>query len=363
MAGLNVLTVNSGSSSLKASFFSGDERIDFSYGHLSDHEAAFEKLAADLDGMHPDLIGHRFVHGGNIADAARVVDKKERNRLASLIPLAPLHLPGNLRGLDLCARFNVPQIACFDTAFHARMPEISKRLPIPEGFGMRRYGFHGLNYAHIASRLPEILGDEAQGHVVAAHLGSGASLCLMKGLQSVDTTMAYTPAGGIVMGTRCGDIDPGVMLELSRRMDEKALEHAVYHEMGLLALSGESAEMADLLASENPEAAFAIDYFCSSVRGAIGSFAAKVGGIDALVFSGGIGEHASEIREKIVMPLAFLGFSLDKRANCDHSQRISEAASKPVLVVPADEERMMRDLCLSFTSSRVPPPGPAEIHP
>ncbi len=351
MAGLSVLTINSGSSSLKASFFSGSERIDFRYGHLSDHESAFEKLASDLDGMHPDLIGHRIVHGGNIADAARRIDKKERKRLESLIPLAPLHLPGNLRGIDLCARFGAPQIACFDTAFHARMPEISKRLPIPGKYGMQKYGFHGLNYAHIASRLPEILGDQAQGHVVAAHLGSGASLCLMKNLQSVDTTMAYTPAGGIVMGTRSGDIDPGVMLELSRRMDGKSLEHAVYHEMGLLALSGESSEMADLIESESPDAAFAIDYFCNSVRGAIGSFAAKAGGIDALVFSGGIGEHAAEIREKIVTPLSFLDFSLDKRANCDHSQRISETASKPVLVVSADEEFAMRGLCVHLVSS------------
>lgn len=356
MAGLSVLTVNSGSSSLKASLFSDKNRLDFRYEHLDGPESAFEKLASALDGIRPDLIGHRFVHGGNIAEAARLVDEEERNRLESLIPLAPLHLPGNLMGLDLCSKFGAPQIACFDTAFHATMPEISKRLPIPEAFGMRRYGFHGLNYAHIASRLPEILGNEAKGHVVAAHLGSGSSLCLMKNLKSVDTTMAYSPAGGIVMGTRCGDIDPGVMIELSRRMDGRALEHAVYHEMGLLALSGESPEMKDLLESDNPSAAFAIDYFCNSVRGAIGAFAAKAGGIDALVFSGGIGEHAFEIRRKIVMPLAFLGFSLDEAANCAHAQRISEADSKPILVVPADEEIMMRELCLSLTSPRFPRP-------
>ncbi len=354
MADLSVLTVNSGSSSLKASLFSAGNRIDFRYAHLSNHEAAFEKLASDLDGMRPDLIGHRFVHGGNIADAARLVDDEERKRLESLIPLAPLHLPGNLMGIDLCARFNVPQIACFDTAFHAHMPEISKRLPIPDKFGMERYGFHGLNYAHIASRLPEILGDAANGHVVAAHLGSGASLCLMRGLQSVDTTMAYTPAGGIVMGTRCGDIDPGVMVELSRRMDVQALEHAVYHEMGLLALSGESPEMTDLLESKTPGAAFAIDYFCRSVRGAIGSFAAKAGGIDALVFSGGIGEHAAEIREKIVTPLSFLGFALDQAANRSCLQNISQEGSKPVLVVKADEELAMRGLCLSHLVSSSP---------
>lgn len=351
MALLSVLTVNSGSSSLKASLFTKDGRRDFRYEHLDGQQAAFDALMREI-GRAPDLIGHRIVHGGDIAEPARLVDAQERARLDDLIPLAPLHLPGNLLGIDLCSNFGVPQIACFDTAFHAGMPELSRRLPIPGKFGLRRYGFHGLNYAHVASKLPEILGEAARGRVIAAHLGSGASLCLMQNLQSVDTTMGFSPAGGIVMGTRSGDLDPGAMLELSRKLDEEALEKAVYHEMGLIALSnGESPEMTDLLASESRHARFAIAYFCSSVRGAIGALAAKAGGVDAIVFSGGIGEHSPKIRGEIIAPLAFLGFSLNEDANQANRLRISESGSRPVLVVPADEEIMIRDLCLDLISS------------
>ena len=352
MALLNILTVNSGSSSLKASLFTKDGRRNFRYEHLDGgQQAAFDALMRKI-GRAPDVIGHRIVHGGDIAEPARLVDKIERTRLESLIPLAPLHLPGNLLGIDLCSNFGVPQVACFDTAFHAGMPELSRRLPIPEKFGLRRYGFHGLNYAHVAKKLPEILGETAKGRVIAAHLGSGASLCLMQNLQSVDTTMGFSPAGGIVMGTRSGDLDPGIMLALSNHLDRTALSDAVYHEMGLLALSnGESPEMTDLLASKSRHARFAIDYFCSSVRAAIGAFAAKAGGVDALVFSGGIGEHSPEIRRKIIAPLAFLGFSLDEHANLADHQRISGSDSRPVLVVPADEEIIIRDFCFDLISA------------
>lgn len=352
MAPLSILTTNSGSSSLKASHFSRDgSRRNFRFGHLGGaRDAAFEALIEAI-GETPDLVGHRFVHGGDIAEPARLVDAAERARLESLIPLAPLHLPGNLLGLDHCARFGAPQIACFDTAFHASMPEISRRLPIPGRFGLRRYGFHGLNYTHIANGLPHLLGEAAQGTIVAAHLGSGASLCLMQHLKSMDTTMGYSPAGGIVMGTRGGDLDPGVMLELSRRMEHEELARIVYHEMGLVALSGESPEMSELLKSANSAAAFAIDYFCREVRAAIGAFAAKAGKIDALVFSGGIGEHSPDIREKICAPLAFLGISLNGNANLSNATTISDANSKPVLVVAADEEAVIRDLCLSLALS------------
>ena len=351
MALLNILTVNSGSSSLKASLFTKDGRRNFRYEHLDGQQVAYDALMREI-GRAPDMIGHRIVHGGDIAEPARLVDDKERARLESLVPLAPLHLPGNLLGLDLCSNFGVPQIACFDTAFHAGMPELSRRLPIPEKFGLRRYGFHGLNYAHVAKKLPEILGEAAKGRIVAAHLGSGASLCLMQNLKSIDTTMGFSPAGGIVMGTRSGDLDPGIMLALSNHLDRKALADTVYHEMGLLALSnGESPEMIDLLASKSHHARFAVNYFCSSVRSAIGAFAAKAGGIDALVFSGGIGEHSPEIRRKITAPLEFLGFSLDEHANLADHQNISGADSRPVLVIPADEEIMIRDLCLDLIST------------
>ncbi|MDO9280876.1 MAG: acetate kinase [Methylotenera sp.] len=350
-----VLTINSGSSSIKASLFSADgTRHNFYYPHLLDHtshnlEAAFDQLMHELSNNMPDIIGHRFVHGGEVTDAARLVDAVERERLENIIHLAPLHLPGNLMGLDLYKqRFDVPQVACFDTAFHATMPDLAKRLPIPQTLGLRRFGFHGLSYAYIASQLYKLLGDVAYGKVVVAHLGSGASLCLLENLKSADTTMGYTPAGGITMGTRSGDLDPGVMLELSKHYDTSQLSDMVYHKMGLLALSdGESSEMASLLASGSMPAKFAVSYFCRQVRAAIGSLAAKAGGVDALVFTGGIGEHSAAIREEICTTLDFLGFSLNNEANVAGAISIERQGAKPILVITADEEAMIYQLCLN----------------
>lgn len=348
----SVLTINSGSSSLKASLFSVDgERRNFRYEHVHDQREAFDRLLQDLADEVPERVGHRFVHGGDISDSARLVDAGERARLEALIDLAPLHLPGNLLGLDLCRQhFNVPQIACFDTAFHATMPELARRLPISKEYGLRRFGFHGLNYSYIAETLEGILGDVAHKKIVVAHLGSGASLCLMENLKSVDTTMGYTPAGGIPMATRSGDLDPGVMLELAKRYSPEELGDLVFHKMGLLALSaGESSEMSKLLASRSENAKFAVEYFCRQVRAAIGGFAAKAGGIDALVFTGGIGENAVEVRKKICAPLAFLGFALHQGANILGNQQIGRIGYKPVLIISADEEIKMRNLCLSIT--------------
>lgn len=348
----SVLTINSGSSSLKASLFRADgSRRDWHYTQSGPstpqaHDQAFDTLLKDLGGDVPDAVGHRFVHGGETADAARILDETETGRLRSLIPLAPLHLPGNLLGVEWCrSHFDVPQIACFDTAFHHTLPERARRLPVPQTLGMRRYGFHGLNYAYIASRLPSLLGEGARGRIVVAHLGSGASLCLLDNLQSVDTSMGYTPAGGIPMGTRSGDLDPGVMLELARRQDHAALSDLVYHRMGLLALSdGESSDMTALLASPSEAARFAVDYFCYQVRATIGALAAKAGGIDALVFSGGIGEHAPRIRSRICDPLGFLGFTLDAEANQGNRDQLQAAGSRPILRIAADEEAVIRDL-------------------
>lgn len=346
---MNILTINSGSSSLKASLFlAGGSRQDYRYSQLRDPRAGFDQLLRDLADVVPDIAGHRFVHGGDITHAARLVDTAERARLESIVHLAPLHLPGNLMGLDICTQhFKVPQIACFDTAFHATLPEMARRLPIPQKLGLRRFGFHGLNYAHIATRLPGLLGEAARGKIAVAHLGSGASLCMLEDLRSVDTTMGYTPAGGITMGTRSGDLDPGVMLELGRRYDNSTLSDMVYQQMGLLALSdGESSEMSELVASASPQAKFAVSYFCRQVRAGIGSLAAKSGGIDALVFSGGIGEHSAAVREEICAPLQFLGFSLDHQANEAGSLRIERQKNKPILLIPADEEVMIQRLCL-----------------
>jgi len=347
-----ILTINSGSSSLKASLFRDDgSRGNFLYGHIGhekfpDHAAAFDRLLADLGGDLPVAVGHRFVHGGDIADPARLVDAAERSRLEGITHLAPLHMPGNLLGVDLCReRFDVPQVACFDTAFHATLPELAWRLPIPRELGMRRYGFHGLNYAHIAAVLPGMLGEKARGRVVVAHLGSGASLCLMENLKSVDTTMGYTPAGGIPMGTRSGDLDPGVMLELAKRYGPEELSDLVYHRMGLLALSdGQDSEMTALLESRSAGASFAMEYFCRQVRAAIGSLAAKAGGLDALVFTGGIGEHAFLIRFMICGPLAFLGFKLDHYANYGNETVLNYEGYKPILNIPADEESVIFNL-------------------
>jgi acetate kinase len=262
-------------------------------------------------------------------------------------------MPGNLLGVDLCIQhFDTPQVACFDTAFHATLPEIAWRLPIPTELGLRRYGFHGINYAHVARKLPELIGATAQGRVVVAHLGSGASLCLMENLKSVDTSMGYTPAAGIPMGTRSGDLDPGVMLELGKRYDADKLSDLVYHKMGLLALSkGESNEMSNLLASNTDAASFAVNYFARQVRAAIGGYAAKTGGIDALVFTGGIGEHADKVRALICEPLHFLGFELDAEANRLHAATLNTPSSKPVLMIPADEEAEIARLTASYAGT------------
>jgi acetate kinase len=360
MATLNVLAINCGSSSLKASFFSDDgNRQDYQYVHIRndrthDFKETIKQLLHDLGSNKPKVVGHRFVHGGDVSDNARVVNHVERRRLESIIHLAPLHLPSNLLALDLCsAYFNVPQIACFDTSYHYTMPALSKRLPIPNALKMHRFGFHGLNYAFIAKMLPDVIGDNAYKKVVVAHLGSGASLCLMENLQSVDTTMGYTPAGGIPMGTRGGDLDPGVMLELAKHYTPEQLSDLVFHGMGLLALSdGESADMESLLLSKSNNAKFAVDYFCQQVRAAIGALASKAGGVDALVFSAGIGEHAAIVREKICAPLEFLGFKLDQNVNQRSAIRIEKTGFKPIAIVPADEEMMIRDLCVLLLKSQ-----------
>ncbi len=359
MAALNILAINSGSSSLKASFFpTNAQRQNFRYEHIgadeaSNHVKAFDALLKDLGNSQPDIIVFRFVHGGEITDAARVIDATERARLESLTYLAPLHMPYNLLGVDLCAtRFKVPQIACFDTAFHHTLPEIAYRLAIPKSLQMRRFGFHGINYSHVAQQLPVLLGSVANGHVVVAHLGNGASLCCLKNLQSIDTTMGYTSAGGIPMGTRSGDLDPGVMLELSKRYDHQELSDLVYKKMGLLALSdGEDFDMSALTKSNSNAAQFAVDYFTMQVRAVIGAYAGKYGDIDALVFTGGIGEHSSLIRKKICAPLKFLNFELSIIANQSQITVLNKTSSKPILLIHADEEIEMARLATELMST------------
>ncbi len=337
------------------------ERLNFFYPHIGhnhsqNHAKAFVALLSDLDDKQPALIAHRFVHGGELTDAARLIDANERQRLQSIVYLAPLHMPSNLLGVDLCAKqFNCPQIACFDTAFHATLPELAYRLPIPQALKIRRYGFHGINYAHVARQLPKLLGATAQGSIVVAHLGNGASLCLLENLCSVDTSMGYSTAGGIPMSTRSGDLDPSVMLELAKRFNNSELSSFVYEKMGLLALSdGESSDMSELIKSKTKNAKFAVDFFARQVRAAIGSYAAKAGGIDALVFTGGIGEHCAPIRSKICAQLDFMGMVLNETANQSHSTRLNTPASKPVLIIPAAEEAEMARLATELYTSIKP---------
>lgn len=350
MASLNILAINSGSSSLKASLFMANGvRRNFRYAfknndYIHNHAKAFIALLSDLGDVKLALVAHRFVHGGEVSgkltNSARLIDANERARLQSIAYLAPLHMPSNLLGVDLCTKqFNCPQIACFDTAFHSTLPEMAYRLAIPQELKIRRYGFHGINYAHVARQLPKLIGAAAKGRILVAHLGSGASLCLLENLHSVDTSMGYSPAGGIPMGTRSGDVDPGVMLELAKRYEDAELSTLIYEKSGLLALSnGESSEMSILEKSASENAKFAVEYFARQVRSAIGSYAAKAGGIDALVFTGGVGEHSAQVRALVCEPLGFLGFALNTEANQASQATLNSPSSKPILIIPADEE-------------------------
>ena len=358
-----ILTINIGSSSLKASYFTPDgTRQDWQFvveqhqpNGKKAYKKAFANLFTQLAQITPDIIAHRFVHGGDVAEAARWLNAAELVRLKAITHLAPLHLPISLMSVKLCSAYFITsqqpprQAACFDTAFHHNMPKIAQLLPIPATENMRRYGFHGLSYAYIASQLTEKIGKVANGRVIVAHLGAGASLCLMKNLQSRDTTMGYTPAGGVCMATRAGDLDPGVMLALADRHSTKVLSHMVNHQMGLLAIShNQSSDMQVLLNSKTSQAKLAVDYFCQQITAAIGSLAAKAGGLDALVFSGGIGEHAAIIRHKICQPLAFMGIHIDEVNNKNNTEQLNAAKSLPILKISTDEALMMAKLVSSL---------------
>jgi acetate kinase len=294
-------------------------------------------------------VGHRVVHGGPHYSQPVQVDDATRAALQQLCPLAPLHQPHNLAAIAHMQDLHpeLPQVACFDTAFHAQQPAVERALPLPRALtaqGLRRYGFHGLSYTYIAQTLPTVLGARAQGRVIVAHLGNGASLCAMKSCQSVASTMGFSALEGLMMGTRTGSLDPGVLLYLMQTlgMDAKALTHLLYAESGLLGVSGLSADMAELLKSDRPEAAEAIDLFTYRVVKEIGGLSAVLGGLDALVFTAGIGEHAAAIRARVVKALSWLGLQLDEAANDRHEQRISLADSPvTVLVLPTDEEAVL----------------------
>mgnify|MGYP005853180831 CR=1 FL=1 len=320
-------------------------------GEAADMGALIDWLLGVLDArLGPlDLMGagHRVVHGGQDFAAPTRITDEVMSTLEALCPLAPGHQPYNLMGIRaIAARWpDCPQIACFDTAFHRSRPRLSQLFALPRALsdeGILRYGFHGLSYDHIAGRLSDVLGPTvAQGRVIAAHLGSGASLCAMQDGQSVDTTMGFTALDGLMMGTRCGQIDPGVLIHLMREkgMDANRLEILLGRESGLLGVSGISSDMRDLLGSPEPEAAEAVALFVHMIQRQIGALTATLGGLDALVFTAGIGERSPVIRSKVMAGLGWLGLQADETANAGNETRISTPDSRvAAAMIPTDEE-------------------------
>jgi len=383
VSGACILTLNGGSSSIRfAVYEAGDvlrRRFDGKLDRLGTHDATLivsdpagappvtraldaadraVAVAAVLDWLeaHPlfasiTAVGHRVVHGMR-HEQPELITPALLAQLRRNTSYAPDHLPSEIGLIEAVARRHprLPQVACFDTAFHRTMPRLATLLPIPRCFeaeGIQRYGFHGLSYAYLMSELTR-LGDLAAstGRVILAHLGSGASLAAVRSGQSIDTTMGFTPTGGLPMSTRSGDLDPGVIsyLTQARGLTPARVHHMVNHESGLLGVSETSADMRDLLAHEasDPRAAEAVGLFCYQVRKGIGAFAAALGGLDTLVFAGGIGEHAPAIRARACAGLGFLGIELDASLNAESAEVISSAASRVIVrVIQTDEELMI----------------------
>ena len=385
-----ILTINAGSSSVKFSAYAldpgrdGGDPVEIGHGQVSgiggaprfeafertgdgsvpvadhtleggatDHGAAIaailDWLPGHMHGARVIAIGHRVVHGGRDFAAPTLLDPAVLARLHALVPLAPLHQPHNLAAVEAVSALypDLPQVACFDTAFHRSQPETARLFALPmEWFaaGVERYGFHGLSYEYIAGRLPDLLVRPQSGHVVVAHLGNGASLCGMVDGVSQATSMGFTALDGLPMGTRCGQIDPGVLLYL---MDEEGfdtgrLTDLLYRESGLKGLSGLGSDMRTLLASDSDAARRAVDYYVDRIARGVAEMAAAIGGIDALVFTAGIGEHAAPVRAAVLVRLGFLGFRLDRAANDGHGPRLTTTDSGPsAWAIPTDEERMI----------------------
>jgi len=317
------------------------------------YEALLSHLMSWIEGRLEEgalwAAGHRVVFGGEAHRTPVRIGTPVLRQLEALVPMMPLHLPHNLAPIRhlLDTYPTLPQVACFDTGFHQTVPRVARLFALPRALtesGLVRYGFHGLSYEYISGRLPQYDARAAQGRTIVAHLGSGASLCAMRGGRSVETTMGVSALDGLMMGTRPGWIDPGVLLYLmaERGMDQRRLETLLYHECGLLGVSGISSDMRELLASADSAAAEAVELFCYRVVCAIGSLSAALGGVDALVFTGGIGEHAAEVRGRICNALAWLGVALDPAANAAHGPRISTRDSAiSAWVIPTDEDWMI----------------------
>ncbi|WP_055326498.1 acetate/propionate family kinase [Ralstonia solanacearum] len=294
-------------------------------------------------------VGHRVVHGGDKYSAPVRIDAHVMEALDALVPLAPLHQPHNLAAIRsiLSRNPHVPQIACFDTAFHHTQPAVATRFALPPEItskGVRRYGFHGLSYEYIASVLPHYDERAAKGKTVVLHLGNGASMTAFDNCRSIASTMGFTAVEGLVMGTRSGSLDPGVVLWMleEAHMDARAIESLLYRRSGLLGVSGVSSDMRALLTSDEPRAAEAIELFCYRISRELGSLAAALGGLDAIVFTAGIGEYADAVRDRVCTLASWLGVSLDAQANARHGPRISnDDSAVDVWVIPTNEELMI----------------------
>jgi acetate kinase len=317
------------------------------------HDAALDHLVGflrlQLPGHALAGVGHRVVHGGLDFSQPVRIDARVATALAKLVPLAPLHQPHNLAPILRLLEHapGLPQVACFDTAFHRTNPELAQRYALPEEFhaaGVRRYGFHGLSYEYIASMLAQHDANAASGRTVVLHLGNGASMCALEAGKSIASTMGFTALEGLAMGTRSGALDPGVLLYLmdTRHMDARAIEKLLYYQSGLLGVSGISGDMRTLLASNDPRARLAVDLYCYRIGRELGSLAAALGGLDAIVLTGGIGENSPAIRERVCRGAAWLGVELDATANASGGPRISAPGSRvSAWTVPTDEELMI----------------------
>jgi acetate kinase len=380
-----ILVLNAGSSSIKFALFPGDRtparrnlfcagqcagighRIHFTATdgagasladeHLpegSTHDHAISAVLRWLERRFPQhhliAAGHRVVHGGTRCKGPVRIDGKVIAEMTRLVPLAPLHQPHNLSAIAALSRLHpaLPQVACFDTSFHLTQPAVAAAFALPRSLteeGVRRYGFHGLSYEYIASVLPDVVGAAAaDGRVVVAHLGSGASMCAMTQRRSVATTMGFTALDGLPMSRRCGALDPGVVLYLivQKGMTAAAASDLLYNASGLLGVSGLSDDMRTLLASREPHAAEAVELFVYRIARELGSLAAALGGLDALVFTAGIGEHAPEIRRRVCAQAAWLGLEIDDAANNAGGPRITKAGSKvSAWMIPTDEDLMI----------------------
>jgi acetate kinase len=378
-----LLTVNTGSSSLKAALYAADrwaqrelsvqaERIGESGSRLrisdaggatvweeerdlADHETALRAFLGWLQREQPDrrpvAAGHRVVHGGPRYHAPQIITAELVAALQALVTIDPEHLPQAIVAIDAIGRMfpSIPQVACFDTAFHRAMPAIAQHYPLPRPLweaGVLRYGFHGLSYEYILRELRTLDPVAAEGRLIIAHLGNGASMAAVRQGSSVDTTMGFTPTGGLMMGTRSGDLDPGVLLYLlqAKSMAPDAIGALVNRQAGLLGVSGTSGDMQELLEREpsDPAAAEAVALFCYQARKFLGALVAVLGGLETLVFTGGIGEHAAAIRQRICADLAFLGLRLDAQRNARHAPVISgDQSAVTVRVIRTDEDLMI----------------------